>query len=227
MATFPFAARAQMFSVGEDDPNLNLPRSEIYFAYEPMTVTYKGDESIFRSGIFAFEGPVLRIGYKSAALDVSLAAGGKITGIETVSYFDVGGHIDVPINLFKTRKFAINVPIQIASRYTTITQSRMFERFKFGSLTAGAGLKVLARPVDDFRLEAGIIPAYGFSFATGGLFGGSLGSISAGGRLYFDHLFEDIGLSLGYRYKIRNYDVDEEFYDYLMKAHSFQVGITF
>ncbi|HEX6983031.1 MAG TPA: hypothetical protein VF181_09740 [Balneolaceae bacterium] len=227
LAVFPLLAKAQMFSVGDENPNLNIPRSEFYLAYEPMTVSYEGDENIFRAGIFAFEGPVLRIGYKSTALDLSLAAGGEITGLENVSYFDVGGSINVPISLYKTGKFALNVPIQIASRYTTITQSQMFERFKFGSLTAGAGLKLFARPVEDFRIEAGIIPAYGFSFASGGLFGGSLGSIAAGGRLYFDRLFDDFGLSLGYRYKIRNYDVDEEFYDYLMKAHSFQVGVTF
>jgi hypothetical protein len=156
-----------------------------------------------------------------------LAAGGEITGIENVSYFDVGGSINLAINLYKTSKFVFNVPVKVESRYTTITQSTMFERFKFGSLTAGAGLKLHARPLNDFRLKASIIPAYGFSFASGGLFGGSLGSVTAGGRLYFDHLFDHLGFSLGYRYKIRNYDVDEEFYDYLMKAHSFQIGVSF
>lgn len=224
----PKSAAAQMFSVGDENPRMNIPKLEFFVAFEPMTVSYEGENNEFQTAPFAFEGPVLRLGYNSPTLDLSLGTGGKITGLDEVSYFDFGGNIDVGFSLYKTGRLVVRLPVQIASRFTNITNSnRINDRFRFGSLTAGAGVKLFTRPLENFRLQAGVIPSYGFSFASGGVFGGSLGSVEAGGKIYLDRLFDDVGLSLGYKYKIRNYDIDEETYDYKMTANSIQVGITF
>lgn len=224
--------QAQMFSVGEQGPRFNVPQSEFYLGLEPMEVTYEGSSMEQGAGAFEFEGSVIRLGYESSAVNFFLGSGGSITGIDEASYFDTGGNIDFGLSIYRSKKLTLQVPLRIASRYTNITNSRPFQfptlnRFRFGSLTAGAGIRVMARPLSSFRFKAGAVPSYGFAFASDGFFGGSMGAVAAHGRLYFDRLFGDIGLTVGYRYDLRNYDIDEDLYDYRVNGHILEVGITF
>jgi hypothetical protein len=224
--------QAQMFSVGDQGPRFNVPETELYVGLEPMKVTYKGSSIEQGAGVFEFEGPIIRLGYESSTVNFFLGSGGSITGIDEASYFDTGGNIDFGINIYRSKELTLQVPVRIASRYTNITNSRAFQsptlnRFRFGSLTAGAGVRVVARPWDDIRFKAGAVPNYGFAFASDGFFGGSLGEVAAHSRLYFDRLFGDIGLTIGYRYDLRSYDIDENLYDYKMNGHILEVGITF
>lgn len=226
--------QAQMFSVGGDHgPRFNTPQNEFYVGIQPMNVDYKGGTTPQSgAGEFEFDGPVIRLGYNSSSFDFFMGTGGKITAIDEASYFDVGGNIDFGINIVRNQKLSLQLLFRIASRFTNITDDRALGintigRFRFGSLTAGAGARIISRPVTNVRIVVGAIPSYGFSFASGGFFGGSLGSISTMGRLYFDRLFDSIGLSLGYDYNLRNYDIDDDLYDYKMTGHSIEIGITF
>lgn len=228
-------AAAQMFSVGESDPQYGQPMSEIYLGLEVMDMNYKGasaSEVGPEAGAFEFSGPILRAGYDVPGIDFFLGAGGEITGIDDAAYFDVGANIDFGLNLYRSEKLRLQIPFRIASRYTNVTnnQTQIFtsiSRFQFGSLAAGAGAQILGRPVEDVRIEVGAVPAYGFSFASGGFFGGSIGILNVRGKLYFDRLVGDKGLSVGYKYDYRNYDVDEDVYDYSMLGHTIELGITF
>lgn len=224
------ALRAQMFSMEEERPQFRRPGNELYIGLEPMNVTYEGSEEVEDAGQFAFDAPLIRVGYSSRALNFYLGTGGKITGSDDAAYFDVGGNLNFGIPLYFTEQFILQIPVRISSRLTNITNDRTgfsLDRFRFGSITAGAGLQANARPARNIRFRVGAIPSYGFTFASGGLFGGSLGSVALNGRLFFDHLFGDIGLSAGYKYDLRNYNVEEEKYDYRMQGHSIQLGITF
>lgn len=223
--------QAQMFSVGDEGPRFNVPQTEFYLGLEPMDVTYKGSDQQ-GAGVFEFEGSVIRLGYEGPGVNFFMGTGGKITGIDEVSYFDAGGNIDFGLNIYRSKKLSFQVPIRIASRYTNITNSQAFQlitlnRFRFGSLTAGAGVRMEVRPTENFRLKTGVVPHYGFAFASDGFFGGSLGGVAGNGRLYFDSLFGDVGLVIGYKYDLRNYDIDETLYDYKINGHSLEVGITF
>lgn len=225
-------AQAQMFSVGDQGPRFDVPQSEVYLGLEPMEVTYEGGTQGTEAGAFEFTGSVIRLGYESSSIDVFLGTGGRITGINNASYFDTGGNINLGIALYRSRSFSAEIPLRIASRYTNITNSQAFQfntfnRFRFGSLTAGAGFRVRVRPLEDLRFKAGVVPNYGFAFASGGFFGGSMGSVAGQSRLYFDRLFGDVGLSIGYKYDLRNYDIDEDIYDYRINGHSLEVGVTF
>lgn len=232
---FPGQLQAQMFSVGNPGVRFNTPQTELYAGLEPLDVNFKGGDDITLAqgaSAFSFEGPVIRLGYETAAFDIFLGTGGSITGIESASYFDIGGNIDFGLPIYRSKYFSLVLPVRIASRYTNITSDRSLgipgvNRFRFGSLTGGAGAQIASRPLDNFRFHAGAVPTYGFSFASGGFFGGSMGSVAAFGRLYFDRLFGDVGLSVGYKYDLRNYNVDEDVYDYKMTGHSLELGITF
>lgn len=225
--------QAQMFSVGSQGPRFNTPQTELYLGLEPLDVNYEGGSlgPSQQGGAFEFNGSILRVGYNSPGVSLFLGTGGEVTGIDNVSYFDIGGNIDLGINLHRSKEMVIQIPVRIASRYTTMSNDQViatrFNRFKFGSLTGGAGLRFIARPAKDIRLEALGIPSYGASFATGGFFGGSVGSVNVEARMYFDRLFGDVGLSFGYKYDFRNYNVDENVYDYKMMGHNLELGITF
>jgi len=222
--------RAQMFSMEDEPPQFRRAGSEFYIGFEPTSVTYEGSETADGGGQFAYDGPLIRVGYSTPALNLFLGTGGKITGVDDVAYFDVGANINVGWPLYFTEKFMLQLPVRISSRLANITNDRTsfnLDRFRFGSITAGAGLQAHARPGQNIRLRLGAIPSYGFTFASGGLFGGSMGSVALNGRIFLDRLFGNIGLSAGYKYDFRSYNVEDEKYDYRMRGHSLQLGITF
>ncbi|WP_441001063.1 hypothetical protein [Fodinibius sp. SL11] len=224
--------QAQMFSVGETGPRFSTPMSEIFIGIESMKASYKGEPTINGAGIFEYDGPVLVAGYNTVGLSLYLSTGGKITGIDDASYFHTGGNYDFGLNLYRSSNVRVKIPLRIASRYTNITNNRSLllpttSRFQFGMIAAGGGINGVWRPVKNIRFEVGAVPTYGFSFATGGFFGGSIGTLNAHGKVYFDRLFGDKGLSLGYKYDFRSYNIEEDVYDYNLKGHSVQIGITF
>lgn len=221
--------QAQMFSVGETGPNYDRPTSELFIGVGSMDANFKGSSG---SGAFEYNGPVLSVGYNSVGVNLYLSTGGKITGVEEGSYFHTGGNFDFGLNLYRSSKINIKIPIRIATGYTNITSDRLWmnstaSRFQFGMIALGGGINGVWRPAKNIRIEVGAVPSYGFSFATGGTLGGSIGTVNAHGKLYFDRLFNDKGLSIGYKYDLRSYDIEDDIYDYDLKGHSVEIGITF
>jgi len=235
LLALPLQSMAQMFSVGSNEPRYNRPQSELYLGFEPMKVDYQGGalQNPNQERVFEFNGPIIRLGYNSSGLDLFLGTGGDITGIDEASYFDFGGNVDFNfIRFVQNKKISITLPVQLSFRYVNITNNRAFQtlrlnRFRLGNISLGLGPSLRARPAKNVRIQANLIPNYGVAFSDGGFFGGSLGAITAQGRLFFDNLFGDAGLSLGYHYDFRNYNIDDNAYDYRITGHSIEVGITF
>lgn len=223
-------AQAQMFSVGSAPGRVDIPRTAIYLGLEPADFEYTGDPGDINSERYEFNGSLLRLRLETSGLSFFLATGGSITGIDDVSYFDAGVEAKYGITLYRKEALIIQLPVQIISSLTSVSSDRNFQsssQFQQGSLAVGAGAFAGVRPADNFRFQLGFIPHYGFSFATGGTFGGSLAKLDGRFRLFFDRLFGDVGLSLGYNYKFDSFDVDENEFDYDLTSHSILVGITF
>lgn len=222
--------KAQMFSVGGEPGRVDIPGTAIYLGLEPADFEYTGDPDLLNGGDFEFSGSVIRLRLETSGLNFFLATGGSLTGIDEVSYFDVGIHAGYAITVVRREEFFVQVPLQIVSSLTSVSSDQNLgnsSQFQQGALAVGAGALAGVRPANNFRLQLGFIPHYGFSFATGGTFGGSLGKLEGKFRLFFDRLFGDTGLSLGYNYKFNRYDVDENEFDYDLASHSILVGITF
>ncbi|NGP87168.1 hypothetical protein [Fodinibius halophilus] len=227
----PAIVRAQMFSVGEEEPRFNIPSTIIYVGLESIDVSYSGPASLNSGGQFEFTGTILRAGYKNRFVNFRIGSGGGITGLEHASYFDAGGDLNVFLDLYKSEKLSLLLPVRISSRFVNMTNSEnyypRFNSFRFGSLAAGVGPKLLLRPMDKLRIHIGGIPSYGFGFASAGSDGGSYASVALNGQLYFDRLFGDSGLSIGYKYFYRSYDIDQNVYDYKIRGHNIEIGFTF
>ncbi|PAU95364.1 hypothetical protein CK503_03990 [Aliifodinibius salipaludis] len=227
--------QAQMFSVGESGSRYSAPFSEVYIGLESMEATYKGAQSVnsqVRPGAFEYSGPVIKMGYNTTDLDLFLATGGKITGVDEGAYFHTGGNLDFGINLYRSQKLLLQIPLRLSSRYTNITNNQTINfqsvnRFQYGMISGGVGVRGELRPTKKIRARFGTIPGYGFSFATGGFLGGSIGVVDAFGKLYIDRLYNNLGLSVGYKYDFRSYDVEDEVYDYDLSGHSIEIGVTF
>ena len=225
--------KAQMFSVGGDESaRLDIPRTAIYLGLEPADFEYTGGSlaTTENEGRFAFSGSLLRLRLETPGLEFFLASGGSLTGIDEASYFDAGVQAGYSFTILRQERFTIRLPFQVVSSLTSVSTDEGVPnatQFRQGALAVGVGGFIGVRPSGNFRMQAAFIPHYGFSFATGGTFGGSLGKLEGKFRLFFDRLFGETGLSLGYNYKYNRFDVDENEFDYDLKSHSILVGITF
>ena len=229
---FAADARAQMFSVGGEPGRIDIPSTAIYLGLEPADFDYTGGalDVPGNEGRFSFSGSLLRLRLETPALQFFLATGGQLTGLDDVSYFDAGVQAGYSFSIVRNKQFTVQVPFQVVSSLTSVNTDETIPnapQFRQGALAAGLGGFISARPSERVRIQAGFIPHYGFSFATGGTFGGSLAKLDGRFRLFLDRIFGDTGLSLGYNYKFNRYDVDENEFDYDLSSHSILVGITF
>ena len=72
------------------------------------------------------------------------------------------------------------------------------------------------------------IPDFGYTYSVrqnNG--GGTVFGVKGNLRLYYDHLFGAAGLSLGYHYNFRRYNVNGQALDYNAIENSFLIGVTF
>lgn len=229
---FATDAKAQMFSVGGESGRIDIPNTAIYLGLEPADFEYQGGSLAIpqNEGRFGFSGSLLRLRLETPALQFFLATGGQLTGIDDVSYFDAGVQAGYNFSIVRNETFTVQVPFQLVSSLTSVNTDQNIPnapQFRQGALAAGLGGFIGVRPSERVRIQAGFIPHYGFSFATGGTFGGSLGKLDGRFRLFLDRVFGDTGLSLGYNYKFNRYDVDENEFDYDLRSHSILLGITF
>lgn len=226
----PRQGLAQMFSVDSPERTYQLPGTAIYLGVEPADFEFRGESLLPGNDRFSFTGSLLRLRLESRGINLFLATGGSLTGIEDASYFDAGLKAGYGLSILRQQNFGIQIPVQLTSSITTVTDRESASNetaFRQGGLVGGAGVYLFARPSGPFRVEANAIPSYGFSFATGGTFGGSLTSVEGQLRLFMDRLFDDIGISLGYDYNFRRFDVDGSQFDYDFGSHSILVGVTF
>lgn len=225
-------ARAQMFSVQEEGPqrSLMIPTTNAYLGLEPVQFEYKGPQGVVNGGIFEFEGPLVRAKFETIGFEAFVGVGGRLTGLDDEAYFDAGVRAGRGWPIIRKRRFILQIPLQLKSSLTTVTSDQFLgagTQFQQGTLTFGGGGEFEIRFSDRIRFSAAAIPNYGFSFATGGVFGGQIFELETKSRFYADRLFGDVGLSAGWDYGFKRFDVEENEFDYNLRAHSFLIGITF
>ncbi|MDX1619034.1 MAG: hypothetical protein R3224_09630 [Balneolaceae bacterium] len=226
-------AHAQMFSVQEDDASENraIPPNNFYIGIEPVQFDYEGPAMAGSlAGLFEFDGPVIRAKYETFGLEAFIGAGGRLTGVDDVAFFDIGIRATRGLRLVSNQNFSLQIPLQIKSSLTSVTNDQVISsgsQFRQGTLTIGGGGQIGGRLSDDIRVSAGIVPNYGFSFATGGTFGGQIFELETSTRIYFDRVFGNIGISAGWDYTFKRYDIEENEFDYNFQSNGFLIGISF
>lgn len=224
------SARAQMFSVEGGTRQYNTPTVSGHIGIEPVTFKYIGNTSVGGAGIFAFEGSIIRVRLDTPNLLLTLGKGGNITNLDNHSYLDAALKALFGLSLIRSEQIHLEIPFQLTSSLTNVVTDQFTAQqieFRQANVIAGAGLRLGGRVSDRFRIQLITIPSYGFSTATGGSFGGSLFKVEAQARIYYDRVFGSVGLSAGYDYSFKNFDIEGQLFDYELNSHGFLIGVTF
>lgn len=218
----------QMFSVEEDRRQRQVSMNKVYVGLEPMEFSYFGPRTSQQRARYDMNTPILRLRYESNNTEAIIGYGDVLTGADSVSFFHIGGSLSRPINLYNSRNFRVQAPIKLQADLTTAANNRAFrEEFQQSAITIGVGSEFHWRISSSLRWKALLIPSIGYSLSPGGTFGGSIFHLGGDTRFMIDQIFGKIGLSFGYDYTFKRFNIDVDRFDYKLRSHAFLIGITF
>jgi hypothetical protein len=233
IAVIPAIAHGQMFSVKSSKRPVTGPNIGLYAGASLINFNYQGSENAGpAAGMYAFNGPIIRFRIEGHGIELYLGTGGNLTGLDPISYFDAGIRAGYGISLYHIPKFSVKIPLQIHAALTSVSNDEILNPrapdFQQGIFAFGAGADINARPAPRFRINANLIPSYGFTFSTRQRHSsGSVFGVEGKVRFYFVQLFGSAGLSLGYGYRYRHFNIEGQQLDYNAIANSFLIGVIF
>ncbi|SMO61822.1 hypothetical protein [Gracilimonas mengyeensis] len=226
----PAEVHAQMFSVDDENRRQANPFSPyVRGGVRIIDFAYQGNAST-TSGIpadrFAFTGTAAHLGFESGGFSLSASLGNNATGIDDVKYFDLNLNFSNAFFLIREPRFAAGFPIQLGSKLTNVNRDDINDNFSQTNLSIGGGGILSVYVPQRFSITANFMPHYGFSTARGGLFGGSVFSLTGEARVNFLNLIFGRNVSLGYNYDFDSYNIDGEDLDYDFTGHTITLGIS-
>jgi hypothetical protein len=224
----PLSAEAQMFSVKNARHRVNeIPRFHIYAGAGPTHFNYRPNNN---RGILAFQGQAFQLVLEAYNFKIYLSKG---LGLGEGSFFETGIQGGYKLPVYHSTNVHFRVPLQLQLGLTTVTNDERISsintrQFREGNLSARVGADFTTRLTSLLRFNASIIPSFGLVYsASRNTGGGSVFGVAGKARLYFDHLFGSVGLSLGYGYRFRRFDIKGTTLDYNAIEHKFLIGVTF
>jgi len=226
------SAYGQMFSVeSRGIQDRGIPQRKAFIGISTATFNFTGNENNRNiADRFNFDAQLINLRYEINTVGMYLNFGNDLTGIDSVSYFNFGLDFFQPLTITNTEKLQLTSPVHFNGSFTTVGNRNVTEgvgQFQQSSLETGIGMILSYRFTPVLRVTAQAVPNIGFTFSAGNTFFGATYGGTSGARLYFDGLFGDTGLSLGYLFQFRRFKVDEDLFDYDLTSNSFSVGLTF
>ncbi len=221
--------QAQMFSI--DDPEPQRQRilgstTVLGIGWEFGDFAYQG-EGASEAERLDFNDSIVRLRLDSPGLDISLAFGGAMTGMNDNSYVNIAGRLYNNFPVKREQSLLIAIPIQLTTDLMQVRQNASDAEFQQSSLVFGSGLSSAFRLGERFSLSLKATPNYGFSFSQGSLFGGSLFRLDGNSALLIHNVFGQYALSIGYTFDYRNYRIEGDLNDYDFASHNITIGIGF
>ncbi len=224
----PQIGYSQMFSVDRERPKRQPHKNQIYVGLEPAEFTYFGPQSSSGQARFDMNYPILRVSYESRNTELFIGYGDTFTGADSVDIFNLGGRFMQNVPLHTSKNFRVLIPIQLQADLTTAANDlALNEKFQQSSIMIGAGPGLFWRIAPKLRWTSRLVPHIGYSLSPGGTFGGTLYQLGGHTRFMVDEVFGKIGLSFGYNYTFKRYNIEVERFDYKWRAHTLLIGITF
>lgn len=226
----PVSLNAQMFSIGDNEPER---RQGINFytmvgaSWELADFSYHASEAIDERERLDFSDTVIRFRLDSPGLDLSLAFGGDLTGMENTSYLNLNGRLYNSFPIARSQNFMFLVPLQLTSDLKQVRHNQSDAEFLQSSLTIGSGASAMFKLGDGISINLQATPNYGFSFSQGSLFGGNTFRFDGKGLIFIHDVFGSNALTLGYYFDYRKYNIEGNLKDYDYTSHSITVGYAF
>ncbi len=220
--------QAQMFSADEIARRQPLNFETFLTAgFEPMEFEFKGDNLPQNIQDLSFSDPVFRLSLENDNLGFTLGFAGRATGLDNRSFFNLGVRLGAPIRLINRPFIRVSAPFQLSTELTSVQDDQAGDDFQQSAVTAGIGPAISIRISDNLRISSVATPAYGFTVAAGGFFGGQMYSFENRNRLLIGRLLPNNVVSLGYTYKFQRFDIEQNRFDYNLTAHTITLGISF
>jgi hypothetical protein len=227
----PRTTTAQMFSVEDEQPRQRTsgPVNNIFIGWEPSDFSYFGpSQTPEQRTSYEMDDPIFRIRYESLGTELFLGYGDDVTGTDSVDFFHIGGSFSRPLPLYMSKEFRLYLPIQLQADLTLASNEyRLQDKFQQSNILIGAGPGISINITPKTRWSTSALTSIGYSLSPGGTFGGVTYQLNAQTRLALIQLFGSVGLSLGYDYTFKQFDISVNRFDYKLRAHSFLIGVNF
>lgn len=231
VATPFYSAKAQMFSVRSAEQNYSLPNVGVYLGVEPAQFRYKPKGSGINTYTrYDFKGPIYRVQLELPNINIHFGTGWNLGPQNLMNYLTLGANIGGSIRFFHSRVISILLPLRLTTDYTQIQTKKALSpnsEFQESIGTIGGGPMIDLRLARRVRFSTNVLLNYGFSVRSMGTTAGSVYNLISRSRIYFDDLFNDMGLSLGFDYNFRDYNASGVRYDYALRGYSILLGVTF
>lgn len=228
---FPFyTAKAQMFSVRSQGHYRSTPSVNIYLGYQPAKFYYKPSGSGTKGLVdYGFTGPIYRLQLELSSIDLYVANGWSLGSKKSLNYFNIGAHIQGYLRAIHTPIFSLQFPVRLQTDYIQVQskQSTSNDNMQESAGTIGVGPMITLRLGNLARFSSNVLLNYGFSVRSMGTSSGTLYDLINSNRFYFDNLFSNVGLSVGFDYDFRRYNMSGIQYDYAFRGYSFLIGVSF
>lgn len=221
------ALHAQMFSVDDRDEELSNPNAPyLRGGLKTLDIIYTGSPQDPDASALNTTGVAAFLAFEAGGLNLAASLGNRLTGIGGTTYFDFEISFINPFMLIRRDHFRAGIPVQIGSKLTAVRNNRMNDEFSQTNLSAGAGALAQFHYPKKLGVSFHLIPAYGFSTASGGFVGGNVFSLKGKARLIFFNLIFNRNVSFGYDYTFDSYDIEDQKFDYDFTGHTITIGIS-
>ena len=217
----------QMFSVYNQPEKVSTNTTSFRIGTAITSFAFQADPAENpNSELMEVDTPVLVLGLESAGFQANGIIGNRFTGLKDASFFDLNLRFTNSFLLNRGSRIEIGIPIQLATGITTSNNDFVQDRFNQTIFAGGSGATLKFNIARKIRFEADGIAGYGFSNSNGGFFGGSLFYMNGKARFNILNIIGNKGLSIGYDYSLKSFDIDVDTYDFDLNAHLITIVIT-
>jgi hypothetical protein len=223
--------QAQMFSVdSKSGQQVNSFTQSIYATGTIIDFRYTGSDDAQFAEKYDFAGSAIGLRYEIQGLDLYLNVGGGLTGLDEHSYVNVGAQLYQPFRIVSANSFRLYIPLMLHSDFTRVVSEQQQsggDQFQQSMLAPGGGLMYGVSFSDRVQYTGVALTEYGFSFSAGNTFTGQVFGLQGQQRINIADVFGSVGLSLGYDFQFRRYNVEIDRYDYNQWSHHVYLGVNF
>ncbi len=223
----PSTIFAQMFSVRNVENKPSESNSYLRIGMGVTNFVYTGSNSvILPENRLDLDHNTLAIQFESSGLELGVNFANSLVGLKEQTLLNFSLYYTNTILFSRSETFQFGIPLRIGSDLVSVTKESSRDKFSQTSISVGAGALLSLRLKDKIIFTNTFIPNYGFSSSSGGFFGGSEFSLVGKSRLNFLNLIGNKNLSIGYDYKNSSYNIEDENFDYDLKAHILTIAIS-
>jgi hypothetical protein len=217
---------AQMFTVQEETGPVRVPDSFIRAGVSPSNFVYTGGETGVNSPTeLQFTHPAAYVAFESAGLNVSFKLANQLVGLSNVRYMDIDLTLGNQLTFIRKRRFQAGIPVDLNTSFTNVDNDRVDEVFNQVNFAVGGGAFFKGRVGKRVSLSTEFTPGYGFSNSNGGFVGGTIFFLKGNARVNIARVFGNRGLSLGYDFDYRSFDIQDQSFDFDLTSHTLTIGV--